>query len=147
MTVRFCHSAQTLLAETSGPLSEECRRWQTGCHLDSKWCWGQKGVTFHKKTSVPRNPRLALVRKSFTHHTGAVKRCSWILQKGSQKARSEKSQITKCIWNSITCNHTYSRWSLICPSSVVLSSSQSYFSWGFFIGCKNLILTCNRWCS
>lgn len=127
---RFCHSAQKLLADTSGPLSEECRRWQTDCHLDSQWCWGQKGVTFHKKTPVPRDPWLALLRESFIHRTRAVKRCSWILQTGSQEPRSQiwKASDHKCIWNLITCNHTYSRRSLIYPSSAVLSSSQSYFS-------------------
>lgn len=48
-------------------------RWQTGWHLCSQWCWGLKGVTFHRKTSVPADPRLALVRGTFTHHAAGIR--------------------------------------------------------------------------
>lgn len=47
-------------------------RWQTGWHLCSQWCWALKGVTFHRKTSVPADPRLALVRGTFTHHAAGI---------------------------------------------------------------------------
>lgn len=99
-------------------------------------------MTFHKKTSVPRDPWLALVREDFTHHAGAVKRCSWILQMESQEDRSEKPQITsrhlfgycnpkKDAFETCSCNNGDCRQSLICPTTVVLSSSCSHFSCSF----------------
>ena len=61
--------------------SHSVHRWQTGCHLYSQWCWGQKGVTFHRKTSVPTDPWLASVRESVGHHAVSVMGSPWICRR------------------------------------------------------------------
>lgn len=55
------------LRNNPGPQgARDMHRWQTGWHLHLGRCWGQKGVTFHKKTSVPTQCWLAWARQTFT---------------------------------------------------------------------------------
>ena len=63
-----------------------------------------EGCDISQEDVCARDPCLPLLRKSFTHHTGAVKRCSWTLEMRSQEARSEKPQITAAfeMWSHVT---------------------------------------------
>lgn len=142
LTVQICHhSAQRIPSETSGPLSKEGRRWQTGCHLYSQWCWGQKGVTFHKKTSLLKVPWLALVRECFTHQAEAVKfsaheNCRCGVKRQDLKSLNSRlfdycAPMTSEIRSRVAMA-TYCTWSLICPNSMVLSSSCRHFSLFFY---------------